>query len=123
MPISLHELAALDHTDLANWIKPRTVDAARGDMMIEAAVEAVKEAVHPRTMVSATAKAVVLEAAARAYAPRIQQESLGSRSVSYFQSDDPRSGIFLTEEDLKILGVFNTGLGVIWTRSPNGAVP
>ena len=123
MPISLHELATLDHSDLATWMSPRPVDAGRGDMMVEAAVEAVKEAIHPRTAVPASAKFVVLEAASRAYAPRVQQESLGSRSVSYFAPTDPRNGVFLTEDELRQLGVSDTGLGVIWTRSPNGAVP
>lgn len=121
MPISLDELSHLDHTDLATWMKPRPVDAGRGDMMVEAAVEAVKEAVFPRTQVSPTAKAIVLEAAARAYAPRVQQESLGSRSVSYFQPSDPRSGVFLTAEELGQLGVSSLGVGVAWTSAPNGA--
>ena len=122
MPISLEELAQLDHSDLATWVKPRPVDEARGDMMVQAAVDAVREAVHPRTRVPATAKAVVLEVASRAYAPRVQQESLGSRSVSYFPPSDPRSGVFLTEDELTQLGIFQIP-GVAWTRSPGGAVP
>jgi hypothetical protein len=120
--IALAELEQLDSSDLATWVKPRPVDPGRGDLMVQAAVAAVTEAIFPRTTVPSTAKAVVLEAAARGYAPRVQQESLGSRSVSYFAPGDPRSGVFLTEEDLRQLGVFDHGLGVIWTRSPGGAV-
>lgn len=123
MPITLDELSHLDHTDLATWMKPRPVDAARGDMMVEAAVAAVAEASHPRTLFPVTAKFVVLDVAARAYSPKVQQESLGSRSVSYFQPTDTRTGVFLTDDELGRLGVFNPGLGVIWTRSPGGAVP
>lgn len=121
MPITLSDLALLDNVDLATWIKPRPVDPERGNLMVTAAVEAVTEAVAPRTVVPSTAKAIVLEAAARAYAPRVQQESLGSRSVSYFAPTDPRSGIFLTEDELRQLGVADAGIGVIFTSAPNGA--
>lgn len=119
--IALTELDELSHADLATWVKPQPVDAARGDMMVAAAVTAVKEAVGDRTEVSAMAKFVVLEAAKRAYQPRVQQESLGSRSVSFFPPTDPRSGIFLTEDELRQIGVFQLPVGVAWMRSPNGA--
>lgn len=120
--MKLDDLALLDHVDLATWIKPRPVDADRGNLMVQAAVEAVRQAVGAATEVPAMAKFVVLEAAARAYAPRVQQESLGSRSVSYFAPDDPRSGVFLTEEELQQLMVVpSLGVGVIRTMAWNGA--
>lgn len=123
MTISLDDLADLGHADLATWMSPRPVDAGRGDMMVQAAVVAVREAVTPRTQVPDSARFVVLEAASRAYAPRVQQESLGSRSVSYFQPSDTRTGVFLTEDEMRQLGVFTLPVGVAWTRSPGGAVP
>lgn len=123
--LTLDQLSLLDHTDLASWVKPRPVDQERGDLMVQAAVATVREAVRPRTVVPDLAKFVVLEVAARAYTPRVQQESLGSRSVSYFPPGDPRTGVFLTDEDLKQLGVSanvtDLGMGVAWTPSPGGA--
>lgn len=121
MPIPVSDLDNLDNLDLADYMRPIPVEAGRGDLMLSLAVDAIKEAIAPATTVPASAKAVVLEVAARAYRPQVQQESLGSRSVSYFQPSDPRSGVFLTEEDLRQLGVFNPGVGVAWMRSPNGA--
>lgn len=121
MPIALTELDSLGNVDLAMWVKPRPVDPERGDLMVTAAVEAVKTAVFPRTEVPTTAKAVVLEAASRGYFPRVQQENIGSRSVSYFAPEDPRSGVFLTEDELRQLGVWDAGVGTIWTASPTGA--
>lgn len=121
MPLTLDDLALLDYTDLASWVKPRQVDQERGDLMVTAAVEAVTEAVRPRTVLPTTAKAVILEAASRAYFPQVQQESLGSRSVSYFPTGDPRRGVFLTEDELRQLGASDSGLGVAWTRAWNGA--
>lgn len=117
MPISLDALSELDNRDLALWVRPIPVEAARGDMLLAAAVEAVREAVRPRTEVPSTAKAVVLEAAARACRPRVQQESLGSRSVSYFQPGDPRTGVFLTADELAQLGVPSplAGVGAVRT--------
>lgn len=119
--ITLDQLALLDHVDLATWVKPQPVDADRGNLMVEAAVTAVAEAVFPRTEVPASAKFVVLEAARRGYQPRVQQESLGSRSVSFFQPGDPREGVFLTEDELRKLGVFTLPVGVAWQVAPNGA--
>ena len=122
MTIALTELDSLGHADLAAWVEPRPVSAGRGDLMVQAAVLAVKEAVGPdRTEVPDSAKFVVLEAAARGYAPRVQQESLGSRSVSYFAPGDPREGIFLTEDELKQLGIFQLPVGVVRTVALNGA--
>lgn len=121
MAIAVTELDSLSHADLATWMEPRPVSAGRGDLMVQAAVLAVKEAVKPRTEVPDSAKFLVLEIAERGYAPRVQQESLGSRSVSYFQPSDPRSGVFLTEDDLARLGVFELPVGVAWTSAPNGA--
>lgn len=123
MPISLEELGQLSHRELATWVKPLVVDSDRADMMVEAAVEAVTEAVFPRTQVSVTAKGIVLEAAARAVRPNVQQESLGSRSVSFFSPSDPRSGVFLTEDELGRLGVMSQAVGVVWTRTKFGSVP
>ena len=121
MAIPLSELDDLDSRDLVVWIRPTPVDTAKADMMLAAAVELVKEMVKPRTEVPGTAKAVVLEAAARACRPRVQQESLGSRSVSYFQPGDPRSGVFLTDDELGQLGVATGigGVGVAWSRASN----
>ena len=121
MAIAVTELDSLSHSDLATYMEPRPVSAGRGDMMVEAAVLAVKEAVAPRTEVPESAKFLVLEVASRAYQPRVQQESLGSRSVSYFQPGDPREGVFLTEDELRRLGVFELPVGVAWTSAPNGA--
>jgi hypothetical protein len=119
--IALTELDQLGSADLATYMSPRPVDSGRGDMMVEAAVLAVKEAVGDRAEVPASAKFIVLEVAKRAYQPRVQQESLGSRSVSYFQPGDPREGIFLTEDELRQLGVYHLPVGVAWTRASNGA--
>ena len=123
MPISLDKLAQLSGEDLAEWVLPRKIPQQRADLMVEAAVEAVREAVRPRTEVPGTAKAIVLEAAARGSDPGVQQESLGSRSVSFFAPGDPRRGVFLTDDELAALGVYSLGVGVVWTRSPGGAVP
>lgn len=125
MGIPLSDLDLIDNRDLAVWMRPFPVDEQKADMMLAAAVEVVKDLVRPREEVPLTAKAVVLEAAARACRPRVQQESLGSRSVSYFQPSDPRSGVFLLDEEMAQIGVLtpSMGVGVIWTRTRGGAVP
>lgn len=123
MTITLDQLRQLDHVDLATWVKPLPVDSDRGNMMVEAAVASVAAAVGSRTELPDLAKFVVLEVARRGYTPRVQQESLGSRSVSYFQPGDPREGIYLSDEDLKQLGIASAelGFGVAFTSAPNGA--
>lgn len=121
MTVQLADLALLDHLDLATWVKPTVVDQDRGNMMVAAAVAAITDAVFPKTELPDSAKFVVLEVAKRGYLPRVQQESLGSRSVSFFAPTDPREGIFLTEDELRQLGVAALPAGAIWTRAANGA--